>query len=131
MKVSNTEVIEKILEDETGYSKQVIDEPFKFYEHAGKVLRPPYSINHLTKLVEYSNELNQCIEAMEINIEGFGHRILSRINIDAPDVPQKLKDEVTKERIFLENFFEYCVDRDSFISLRRKTRWDLELTGNA
>ena len=37
-----------------------------------QVLTPPLPPLDLVKLIEYSSELNQCIDAMEVNIAGFG-----------------------------------------------------------
>jgi len=95
----------------------------------GEIVEPPFDLLVLSMLNEHSTELNQCIEAMEINIDGFGHRFIPRVDMDK-NPPDGLKNEVNQERIRLENFFAYASIEDSFTMTRRKIRKDLELNGN-
>jgi PBSX family phage portal protein len=50
---------------------------------------------------------------------------------EAEERLQEIEDAMRLERFRLEQFFERCVVDESFVSLRKKTRQDLEVTGNA
>lgn len=117
-----------------GKSKTLPDDPFKGMAAEGEVIEPPFDMLTLAMLPEHSSELGQCVEAMQINIEGFGHRQKSRVKLDDPNekdaVPDALRKEVLQERTFLANFFEYATE-ESFVEFRKRLRKDLETTGNA
>jgi len=112
---------------EPGASNAVPDDPLDALAHAGKVIEAPFDLLTLAMLPEHNSELGQCIEAMETNIEGYGHRFIApkRDATDESDPP-----EVKKEWAQLTNFFEYAT-AESFVAFRRKLRKDLETTGNA
>lgn len=108
-------------------------DPLSALQEHGKVIEPPFDLLTLAMLSEQSSELNQCVEAMEMNVEGFGHRFIPRLKLDDKLQPaeESIKAEVHAERVRLTNFFAYVSIEDDFISLRRKLRRDLEMTGNA
>jgi PBSX family phage portal protein len=114
----------------------VNDDPFDILSAVDSTIEPPFDMLSLSMLAEQSSELGQCIEAMQVNIEGFGHRQKSRLlkedenGKEIGDIPKDLKEEVMKEAIFLENFFEYCTE-ESFVEFRKRLRKDTESTGNA
>ncbi len=116
---------------EPGKTQTIPEDPFTALAAQGEVIEPPFDMLTLAMLPEHSSELNQCVEAMEVNIEGFGHRQKSRVdtssNTEAPEVLLKL---VHKENVFLTNFFEYATV-ESFVEFRKRLRKDLETTGNA
>ena len=103
---------------EAGKSTVLPEDPFRLLADNGRIIEPPFDLLTLSMLIEHSSELNQCIEAMETNIEGFGHRYLPRIK-DKHDekVPEPIAKVVKKERVWLENFFAYCT-RESFVEFR-------------
>jgi PBSX family phage portal protein len=130
-------------EKETPKPSNVLpEEPFASLMEQGRVIEPPFDMLTLSMLVENSSELNQCIEAMEVNIEGYGHRFVSRLrtsvvdksdDVDGSKPGDKQPPEVVaakEEYARCANFFQYCTD-DSFVAFRRKLRRDLEMTGNA
>lgn len=119
----------KASNDKAGKSTSVNDDPLYTLSESGKIIEPPYDPLSLTLLLENNTELNQCIEVMEVNIDSFGHRFVSRLK-NKPDlpIPKKMLNAVNKEKVFLENFFSYCT-RESFVKFRRKLRKDLEVTG--
>ena len=47
------------------------------------------------------------------------------------EMKKKIARVMRKERVKLEHFFEFCVPDQSFVTLRRWTRQDLEVMGNA
>lgn len=117
------------LEAEPGQSKALGEDPFHALTEAGKLIAPPFDMLTLAMLPEHSTELNQCIEAMETNIEGFGHRLVPRIAMDT--APEKDVKAARQEKVELDNFFMYASLRESFTCTRRRLRRDLETTGNA
>jgi PBSX family phage portal protein len=124
-------------------------------------LEPPYDPEALCRLFEHSNSLRQNADAYATNIDGFGYRFEPTIDFDAadareqvaevlrlerartPGVPaeptsdevdarvDQLRTQARVERSHLEAFFESCCFDHSFVDLRRRTRQDLEVTGNA
>jgi len=111
-------------------SNKLEEDPFARLYGEGGVIEPPYDLRVLTLLPEYSNILPQCIEAMETNIDGFGFTLEPVEGVTlGPD--GKYPSEVEAERRRIRNFFRYCNPDESFTKIRRKTRRDLETTGNA
>jgi len=115
-----------------GKSQAVPQDPFHSLSVKGTVIEPPFDLLTLAMLPEHSSEMEQCIEAMETNIEGFGHRFVPRMKkeVDGEKLPPELEKKLNKERVRLVNFFQYCT-AESFVAFRRKLRKDLEGTGNA
>jgi PBSX family phage portal protein len=116
-----------------GKSKAAPEDPFIALIHKGQVIEPPFDLLALSMLEENNTELEPCLAAMEINIEGFGHRFVPRIKSALPGgkkPPASLVTKLQEEKIELENFFMYAT-RESFVQFRRKLRRDLESTGNA
>ena len=123
--------LKKQLEDQTGQSKELPDDPFESLIKEGQVLESPFDLLTLSMLPEHSSELSQCIDAMVANIDGFGQRFIPRVKFDQDSMTTELAASAKKEKVFLENFFAYACLSDSFISFRKKLRKDLETTGNA
>jgi len=110
--------------------------------HHQKLIQPPFDPLVLTQLPENSSELGKCIEAMEINIDGFGGRIKSILprqlekefigaGEDADTTEQKAnRTEYYNEWYKLDSLFNNPNFDDNLTTLRRKTRKDLESTGN-
>jgi PBSX family phage portal protein len=119
-----------------GVSKELPEDPFTSMTSDGTIIEPPFDMLTLAMLPEHSTELGQCIEAMEVNIEAFGYRFVSRVKMEAndgdkePPAKDELQKSVQREKVFLENFFKYVSLEDSFTGIRRKTRKDVETTGN-
>ena len=67
---------------EPGMTTTVPEDPFGSLAMAGKVIEPPFDLLTLAMLQEHSTELNQCLEVLEINIDGTGHRFVSRLKIE-------------------------------------------------
>jgi len=105
------------------------DEALQGYINKGLVIEPPFDLLTLAMLQETNGELGPCVQAMEVNIEGFGHRLVPRIKTE--DLSEELRDVLAAEKLQLDNFFLYAAGDDSFTLYRRKLRIDLETTGNA
>jgi PBSX family phage portal protein len=119
----------KKAEGEPGNSQAAPNDPFTTYTTNGMLIEPPFDMLTLAMIPENSSEMVSCIDAMRVNIDGFGHRFVSRV-VKPEDASETIKSSVAKERIDLVNFFQYCTD-ESFTEFRQKLRSDLESTGNA
>lgn len=101
-------------------------------QESGQVIEPPFDLLTLAMLPESSSELNQCVEAMEMNIEGFGHRFIPRVKSDDKvKMSPEMERDVNRERVKLTNFFMYASMDHDFVTLRRMLRRDEESTGNS
>jgi PBSX family phage portal protein len=129
------------------------------FTSAGALI-PPYDPETLCLLVEHSNSLRQNVDAYATNIDGNGYRFDAIIDFEAEDAREKVRDAIALERLAtgateppsaedisarlaklrrdallerakLEAFFDFACFDHSFVDLRRRTRQDLEVTGNA
>jgi PBSX family phage portal protein len=107
---------------------KTLSERDAFVSVADRIITPPHNLYTFAQMVEQSAELGQNIEAMEANIEGFGHRLVARVEPESRSKSEQ--EEIKKERIFLENFFAGVALPSSFTHLRKRRRRDLESTGN-
>lgn len=100
----------------------------------GKLIQPPFDLLTLAMLQEHSTEMLPAIEAMEVNIEGFGHKLVSRYALQAPDDDEEEDaddPELKAELMSYTNFFNNCALDSSMVELRRRRRRDMETIGNA
>ena len=105
-------------------SQKIDSDPFAGYYGDG-ILEPPYDMNWLSRLPECSNILAQCVEAMEVNIDGFGFTLEPAFEFDPKN------QEAINERKTIEHFFDFCNPNLPYSQLRRRVRRDLEILGNA
>lgn len=95
------------------------------------LIEPPFELLSLSMLPEHSTALKPLIDAMSVNIDGFGWRPEPRFpEKDREGLGSAIKKQMEIERVRMINFFGNCSLADTFIGLRRKTRIDLETTGN-
>jgi len=123
--------VDKVAETDAE-SQQILDDPFKTEYLGNKIIAPPYNLQVLSTMYENSSELGQCLDAMEINIEGFGFHLRRAIKDSVlREGTDELRKEVETEKLNLTNFFNnIALDGESFTRLRRKTRRDIESCGN-
>jgi PBSX family phage portal protein len=88
------------------------------------VLEPPYNLLLLDKLGQENNALLPCIEAMVTNLQGTG----STFEKVAPGTPSGADKAALQQ---LTDFFNEPWPGESFDSIRRKLRRDVEKLGNA
>jgi PBSX family phage portal protein len=86
-----------------------------------QILAPEFHPTLLKSLVYANNTLMQCVETMEVNIDGTGFEVV-KIDEDSAD------DEV--EKGLLESFFKEPFPKQAWSAIRRLLRRDLESTGN-
>lgn len=126
--ISVSKQVNDFQEAEPGKTKSLSTDPFQGLIKEGKIIEPPFDMLTLAMLPEANTELIPCLEALETNIEMFGHRFKPRIN-EKKGIPDDIKVAVDAEKIALENFFMYCT-QEPFIEFRSRLRRDLETTGN-
>ncbi len=146
----------RLIGPDTETSNQVHreDEQTAFTE-AG-ALEPPHDPEMLVLLFEHSNALRQNVDSYATNIDGFGHVLQPIIDLDddegterllqaiaamgeaAPanddainEAKTKFRNRIIEDRAKAQLFFDFCSQDISFVRLRRQTRQDLEITGNA
>lgn len=84
------------------------------------IIEPTFKPGALKALVTQNNILAQCIEAMEVNVDGTGHTIEL--------IEGRTESEAEKQ--VLTDFYDEPYPNVSMISLRREARNDAESTGN-
>lgn len=133
----NKRVLQKIKAQVIGVKKQkgssnqsqsIDNNPFLRMLDKERIIEPPFDILTLAMLIENNTEMRPVLDALIVNISGFGHRFVSRIKLAKAD--EETKTIVEKERVKLVNFFEYAT-RESFGKFREKQDMDLEITGNS
>jgi len=109
-------------------SMKMEQDPFAAYYGDG-ILEPPYDLGYLARLPECSNILSQCVEAMEVNIDGFGFGLdpIGGADPEGDGVPIEAAEA---ERKAILHFFEFCNPDMPYSQLRRRVRRDLETLGN-
>ncbi|MBS7812362.1 phage portal family protein [Roseococcus pinisoli] len=126
---------------------EVEDEFREFYSGEGtptgaslSLLAPPYPPTTLERLVQANPSLGPCIDSMETNVDGTGHVIEFEKGDDGeketdgsvggadPDKEEAAEHQGHIQRA--KSFFEETWPGESFLSLRKKVRRDLENTGN-
>lgn len=86
------------------HSQAIKDDPFTEMYQTDDIIQPPYDISELSKMVEYSTILQQCIEAYKRNIVGFGADL--KYNVDESEVEEtaEMKAEWNKVLDWIKHF---------------------------
>jgi PBSX family phage portal protein len=121
----------QIQKDTRGVSRSLPEDPFESFYGMKGIIEPPYDLFTLAMMPEASSELGPAIEAMVVNIEKLGHRIVPRDGMRKGE--DALEPIVKQERALVSNFFANAVlePTQTFTTLRESNRYDLETTGNA
>jgi len=121
----------QVRKDTRGVSRSLPEDPFESQYGDGGIVEPPYDLFTLAMMPEASSELGPAIEAMVVNIEKLGHRIVPRDGMRKGE--EALSPQVKSERAKVGNFFANASlePNQTFTSLRESWRYDLETTGNA
>jgi capsid portal protein len=99
-------------------------DPFSQLYKQGDVISPPYPPLEMSMLPEHSDILGAIIDALAVNIDGQGHRMVAY-----PDVDEDSPD-VQEEKARTEAFFDSC-SSEGFTQLRMDKRRDQEPIGYA
>lgn len=118
----------KAEKDSRGISRKIPEDHFRD-DYAGDVIEPPFDLFTLAVLPESSTVLGPCIDAMSVNIEGLGHRVIPRDELDPSfdEISSEIKAELAK----VGNFFDNATLEGTLTQSRDKWRRDIETTGNA
>lgn len=127
--VIGDEAERKIGPQDRGTSKAGPQEDY-WIQYADLYIDPPIDMEFLATVEEYSTILQQCVEAMEVNIEGFGYMLRPVMSLDRLGEKDPLRKEIGAERRRIDNFLKGATGDESLTSFRRKCRHDLETTGN-
>lgn len=95
------------------------------FGNKNEILTPPYDPFQLYRIVENSSILPQCIDAMVLNTDGFGYQFFY-----TGEAVDETSDAVKQEKKYLESFFKQVNEKESFTTVRKQMRRDLETTGN-
>lgn len=88
------------------------------------ILEPPYNLRLLDRLSQENNALSPCVEAMVTNVDGTGY--------DFASIDEEVEDNEDDSKIEeLHDFFNEPWPGESFVTIRKKLRRDLERLGNA
>jgi len=93
-------------------------------ERRTNLLTPTYDPVALLSVAVQNNTLGQCVDALEVNIDGSGYDIERKDGV-TPD--EEDKDDNIKA---LKEFFDEAFINESFTSIRRRIRRDRSITGN-
>lgn len=110
-------------------SNKIPEDPFDSMYEAKEAIEPPLDPYELAVMVQISNILPQCVEAMEQNCEGYGYN-LNEVLEDEDKTPA-IEAAMEKEKKFIKNFMKYASYETSFTKLRKRLRRDKETLGNA
>jgi PBSX family phage portal protein len=121
----------QVKKDTRGVSRSLPEDPFESFYGTEGIIEPPYDLFTLAMMPEASSELGPAIEAMVVNIEKLGYRIVPRDGMRKGE--DALTPQIKQERSLISNFFANAVlePNQTFTSLREAWRHDLETTGNA
>lgn len=110
------------------YKRQVEDtsDPFSTYYSANLLVEPPYAFSSLSKIYEDSDVLQECIDAMIQNIDGFGYQL----QFKGDDLKESSLPEAQKSKLRAKSFFDGVNDTQSMLTIRKAMRQDLEEFGN-
>ena len=128
-----TETIRKALSDKRESSNALPEDPFSsLYTKTGSLaaIEPPYDLYALATMPENSSQLGPIIDAMDVNIEKLGYRVVPREGL--PSEESAWDSTMKRDRSVLRNFFMNAVleSTETFTSMRSLVRNDLETTGN-
>lgn len=129
--VDVTSVVKALAFDpETPNHAQADVEPKKSNTVGSDILEPRYNPKYLSDLPHISSTLDELLDAMAQNVDGFGYGVRLRRGIHVTnETPEEVKQEIANEYNGLLTFFDHCSTEESFTELRKRTRYDLELFG--
>lgn len=114
-------------EDEGLYRRYVEEtDPFVEIYESERILKPPFNFQNLYTIYEESDILQAVIEAMQLNVDGFGYRL----DFLGDDATERETPQAQAEKVKAENFFDQVNESESFMTVRKKVREDYEVLGN-
>lgn len=106
----------------TSNALEIEDSYLEWYSQNSQTIAPEIAPEVYYGLAEQNNTLNQCISAMEVNIDGTGFEI---VRMDGEDITDAESKPITN----LEDFFKEVSPSISFVTMRRELRRQSETAG--
>ncbi|MEN1969012.1 phage portal protein [Lentibacillus sp. N15] len=112
-------------------SKQIYEDDFAgAYGGQGEIIEPPYNMQELKLMGDYSSILQQCIDAYKTNIIEFGIEPDFKIDINSEEIKDELKESARNEWRRLDEFIRYLNLDESPEVILGHILDDKEKTGN-
>ena len=109
------------------FKRQVEEEDlFDVYYDREALIRPSYAFDNLYQIYEQSDILQSCVEAYQMNVDGFGYQM----QFLGDDIKGKDSPTAQAELKRAQNFFDRVNPEQSFMQIRKLMREDLEVTGS-
>lgn len=105
---------------------EIEEDPFRAVYREHRLRRPVYDFSNLYRIYEESDVLQSCVEAMQQNVDGFGYQL----DFLGDDVKDKDKPQAKAEKMKAKNFFDAANETESWATIRKNMREDLEVIGN-
>ena len=113
-------------------SKAMEEDPFAHNYDRYQAIVPPFDLYTLSQMPEQAGEMTPALDAMSVNIEKLGQRIVPRPGVQARN--EETPPDILGQIAIVRNFFDNAVlDQEDVCieELRSRVRKDLETTGNA
>ena len=107
------------------FKRQVESDQFGNMYSEMRLVEPSYNFSTLYQIYEGSDVLQSCVDAMVQNIDGFGYKLIFL----GDDVKDKETPEAARQKTRLEDFFDYANDEQSWTSVSKLVREDIEVLG--
>lgn len=108
------------------FSRRVEDvDPFSGVYGTHRLIQPKFSFEAMTEIYEGSDVLQESVEAMVANVDGFGYEL----TFEGDDVTERETTEAQAQKVKASDFFDQINDTESFTSVRKLVRQDYEVLG--
>ena len=96
------------------------------YSGDNQIIQPPFNLKVLANTPDNSTKLGQCIEVMEINIDGFGGRFI--VPLGKKD-REEFKDKIEKEMDIIDDVFGVISESPAYLMNSHADGLPVALTG--
>jgi len=120
----------RVIKAESKETKQIYQDDFRD-SYGNDIIEPPYNLNELKLIGEYSSILQQCVDAYKTNIIEFGIEAEHKLDINADDLEEPKKKQAEEEYTRLDEFIRYLTLDEAPETILGYVIEDREKTGNA
>jgi len=110
-------------------TKQIYTDDFSDV-YGNDIIAPPWNLNELKQISEYSSILEQCIDAYRTNIVGFGIESMHKLDVNSDEIEEAVKKQAEEEYTRLDEFIRYLNMDESPELVLGYVVEDREKTGN-
>lgn len=108
------------------FSRRIEDtDPFVGVYGPNRLVQPKFSFDRLWEIYEGSDVLQEAVEAMIANVDGFGYEL----GFLGDDVKDRELPEAARQEAKATDFFDQINDTQSFTKVRTQVRKDFEVLG--